>query len=215
MKKLFLSALIVAVGSFGVATAAQWNGPYIGLDAGYSKGTAKQPYGAHGAAFTLTEASADLKGWTAGAHAGWNWSNTGWLFGLEAAGNWTNIKGDDGGSGGGGDINGIKGNAEASATGRLGFFTGPHTLIYGRFGYSWLNADVVKLNGSQVIKTSTFRGPVYAAGVEFSVAPATTARIEYRMNRYGERRVNMSPLGYDLGITNSVNTLSVGLSWAL
>lgn len=211
MKRLIISALIAAAAGVGSAAAADWNGPYIGIDGSYGWGKAKQPYGGHGAAFTLSEADATLNGWSAGALAGWNWSSPGWLVGLEAAGNWTNVKGDDGGSGG--DINEVKGNAEANASGRLGFFWSPSTLMYGRFGYSWFNADINKLNGAQVHKTTTFRGPLYGVGLEFRLTPTAHARFEYRINDYKQRRVNMTPLGYDLGITTHVSTVSVGLSW--
>ena len=211
MKRLIFAAL--ASGAFVTPVlASSWNGPYLGIDAGYGWGKAKQPFSiGHGTPLTSTEADADLNGWQAGGHLGWNWKvSSMFVIGAEWEGTWSNISGDDGGSGG--DTNEVEAKWETSVAGRAGILVAPNALLYGLAGYSWLNADMNKKNVSPVSKSATFNGWTYGGGIEFDICPQWTGRVEYRFNDYDQKRVNMTPLPYDLGVTNRISTVTAGIS---
>jgi outer membrane immunogenic protein len=74
-----------------VAASYDWNGFYIGANAGW--GSSHSCWDASFFGLTFSEGCHNATGATAGGQLGYRWQHNDWVFGLEAQGDWADLKG--------------------------------------------------------------------------------------------------------------------------
>lgn len=220
MRNIIVASVLAVLSSAGVAQAAtpghtgNWNGAYLGLEAGYGWGSIKQPYGDVGGPIVSTEANASQGGGVVGGYMGYNWLFApSWLVGVEGNMDWSGISGDDNGSAG--DINAFDQQWEGSLRGRLGYLATPSVLLYMTGGYSWMDASLKAKTALPESHTATFDGWTLGGGAEWEIDPSMALRLQYRYTDYTSQRVSFPVNGYDIGATPSINTVTVGISFRL
>lgn len=218
MKNVFVASTLAVLSVVGTAQAGSheqpgnWNGAYVGLEAGYGWGDVKQPFGPVGGPIVNTEANANQDGGIVGGYLGYNWLfASSLLVGLEGNMDWSGISGDDHGSAG--DINAVDQQWEGSLRGRLGFLATPSVLLYMTGGYSWMGASLKAKTAAPEEHSATFEGWTLGGGAEWEIDPSMALRLQYRYSDYGSQRVSFPINGYDLGATPTINAITAGVSF--
>jgi outer membrane immunogenic protein len=170
-----------------------WNGPEVGLIAGYGWGSVKPPAG-------YGNFSAD--GWSGGAYAGYNFQPSSQVvLGLE---------GDITGSGMDGSVSalGVKNTWNATLRGRAGWAYNQF-LLYGTGGLAvgGLKADSLGTSDSK-----TKAGWTIGAGMEALITGSVTARLEYRYTDLGKTGFS-NVGGGDVGFTSNQLLVGVGMKF--
>jgi outer membrane immunogenic protein len=168
-----------------------WNGPEIGLIAGYGWGSAKAPG---------THFSAD--GWSGGAYAGYNFQLAPqFVLGVE---------GDIAASGMDGSVSGlgVENPWNATLRARAGWAYNQF-LFYGTGGLA-LGEVKAKTPGDSDSKTQT--GWTLGLGAEAMVTSKITARLEYRYTDLGKAGFSNVPTG-DVGFTSDQLLVGVGMKF--
>jgi outer membrane immunogenic protein len=169
-----------------------WDGPYVGIFAGYAWGN----YEEDGGAF-----EADIEGWLIGAAVGANFTVTnGIVAGVVADLAWSDIGFDNGGYAFHTDWIG-------SLRGRLGF-DGGQFLPYLTAGLAVAGATAE----GAVSDSNTHIGWTAGAGVEFAATENLSVDLLYRYSDYGAQTYNVFGGDYDAAFTT--HQVSVGLNWS-
>ncbi|WP_055046258.1 outer membrane protein [Devosia sp. A16] len=181
-----------------VDVSGNWDGPYIGVFAGYGWGSAEQ---------STTDAifdgdALDLSGWMLGVAAGANFTvGTGIVAGIVGDIAWSDISGYDADYFTSVDIDWT-----GSLRGKLGFDGGAF-LPYLTAGLAVANATI-DFDGDS--DSNTHIGWTVGAGVEFAVADNVSIDLLYRYSDYGTQTYEVVP---DSDVTLTAHTVSVGLNW--
>jgi outer membrane immunogenic protein len=197
MKRIVALSTLVLVASISAASAApNFQGFYIGAQAGY--GWEDVTYSG-----PLATKSFDPDGFVGGAYGGYNFQWDGWIAGLE--GNFDYVDGKEG------DTFGIPdhfdANWEAGVRARVGAFLGDY-LVYGAAGISWFDYDWNK-NGSK--DSHTQQGWTWGFGVEKQITSSLRARVEYRAGEYDSDHLSFP--GSDRDVEPDSQAVMVGLAF--
>lgn len=182
-----------------VDVGGNWDGPYIGVFAGYGWGTATQ---------SITDDifdgdSMDLTGWLVGVTAGANFTLTdGIVAGIVGDIAWTDISAFDDSF----DTS-IDMNWAGSLRGKLGFDGGAF-LPYLTAGLAVMNATI-DYDGD--VDTNTHVGWTVGAGVEFAATESLSVDLLYRYSDYGAQTYVVNP---DSDVNFTTHTVQVGLNWS-
>lgn len=195
-----LAALTVLCSSVSIAAAQDFSGPYIGVEAGYSRfdGVLRERV------VTIPEIptpSHPLKddAFAYEAVAGWMFEATESFY----LGGEFRI----GGSGAGaftsdtliGEVE-VEPGLRFDASARAGAALTPSTLVYGRVGYERLDTDIIVAGG--VTRSRAFDGVIYGGGVEQALSDTLSFRIDATYADYGDIGVETTALpsgeGFDL-----------------
>ncbi len=140
-----------------------WSGIYIGLNGGYSFGTATPSGGG---------SSITANGFLIGGTLGGNYQFGNFVVGLEGDGDWSNL---DGTSTTGGGTAEVKSTWLSTVRGRAGY-AWDRVLFYGTAGGAFGN---VQAGLQPTLTSATQAGWTAGAGVEAAFAPNWTAKVEY------------------------------------
>jgi outer membrane immunogenic protein len=170
----------------------QWAGAYFGLQGGYvwGKDTTHEYFTATGASTGL-EWTYDVKSAVGGAHAGYNFQFGNVVLGIEADLELAHLRGgfsdqpvpplNPGGTGT------TEIDWQGSLRGRVGY-SFDRVMIYGTAGLAFARIEHVYTNLTTLVSESTARvrtGWTAGVGLEYSITPSMTTRIEYRYSDYG------------------------------
>jgi len=177
-----------------VDVSGNWDGPYIGVFAGYGAGTYEEAAGFE----------ADTSGWLAGVALGANFTVTdGIVAGIVGDIAWSNIGFED-----------VFGDANidwvGSLRGRLGFDGGAF-LPYLTAGLAVAGATVHN-NISGLSDSGTHVGWTVGAGVEFAATENLSIDLLYRYSDYGDQTYNVGFADFDAGF--KTHQITVGLNWS-
>jgi outer membrane immunogenic protein len=177
--------------SYSSTPGFNWNGPEVGLIAGYGWGSVRAP----GASF-----SAD--GWSGGAYAGYNFQpSSQFVLGIE---------GDITASGMDGSVTGlgVKNPWNATLRGRAGWAYNQF-LLYGTGG---LAVGGLKSETPINSDSKTKAGWTLGAGMEAMLTNSVTARVEYRYTDLGKTGFS-NVGGGDVGFTSNQLLVGVGMKF--
>lgn len=176
------------------AMSADWAGAYAGGSLGYSFG------GEDTVGFNATDddgfglGSVDVKGATAGVHAGYRWQRGNWVFGPEL--------GIEGGSVDASDTVALVGepieiessvNHIVTLVMKTGYTVNPQTLVYGTFGVARGDFDYsASIGGSTETVGYTSTGIAAGLGVERMFSPSTSVFAEYQYRDFGRQTVTFA-----------------------
>ena len=182
-----------------VDVSGNWDGPYVGVFAGWGVGEAVDTNDDFG----IPDQTIDLSGWLLGVTAGANFSiSDGIVAGVVGDIAWSDIGGEDTNNPSTFDINWA-----ASLRGRLGFDGGAF-LPYLTAGLAVAGVDAFDDPDAD---SGTYVGWTVGAGVEFAVADNVSIDLLYRYSDYGSQDFD---LGYaDLTpLALTTHTVQVGLN---
>jgi outer membrane immunogenic protein len=206
MKKIVITAALAALASSSAFAAdlpskkssavapimavANWNGFYVGANAGYGWGTEKDPY------VTPVIGTFNTTGGLFGLQAGYNYQIGNYVVGAETDYSWANLN-DTKGIGGAAVINGraisaaasIKTSQTSLGTVRLrAGYAFDNFLVYATGGYAY-GANKVDISASVSLggvtwggaagNNQTHNGWVIGAGTEYAITKNISAKIEY------------------------------------
>ncbi len=159
------------------AAQAPWQGPYIGVHAGYGFSKFGGSYDEVGdLARNLQDPR--LSGFVGGVQAGWNWRSGGWVYGIEGdysgSGQKYSFIDDDG------DTQNGKIRSLASLRGRLGIASGP-ALVYvtGGIAHGSASFEAIESPADFGKRTISATGAVVGGGVEWMLTSNISLRGEY------------------------------------
>src|SRR5262249_23756013 len=112
-----------------------------------------------------------------------------------------------------GDTNGIDGNWGASLRARAGFLVAPWALLYGTGGIAYMSADMTKSNAPTDQDSLSYTGWTGGGGLELSLSPSVSGRLEYRHVDYGSDDGRVS--NYGVQVSPTANQVRVGVSFHL
>jgi outer membrane immunogenic protein len=174
-----------------VASAYNWSGVYLGVQAGYGWADADVTI------FTAipTSISADLDGAFAGALAGYNFQSGNFVFGIEGDINksWIELDDEDGDA----EIDWF-----GSVRGRLGY-AWDRTLLFGTAGIAFAHGETSVVADDDV----SFTGWTAGLGAEHAFTDNWLGRAEYRYYDFGTEDITRGEV--DL----TMHTVSVGLAY--
>ena len=204
MKKLLLTAGLVLAASTAHAadttesgpTAADWNGAYIGVNAGGGFGTFKHPI--NNLSFDVTAG-----GFLGGVQAGYNWQFGQLVYGVEADFQGSTVNGYYT------QFNFVNTKVDWFGTlrGRIGYTPIDRILIYGTGGLAYGNVKTDIANGL-FVSSKTKAGWTVGAGVEYAIDTNWTFKSEYLYTDFG--RSEIVP-GYENGV--AFQTVRLGLNY--
>ena len=196
-----------------VVHAFTWNGCYIGANVGY--GWARKDWDGAG--------SHDADGVVGGGQVGCDLQTGAFVFGLEGMFDWTGMEGSHSRSfrvpGGR-----LSANFEtevswvAAVTGRVGFAL-DRSLFYVKGGAAWADGDhAIRVAGVNFTGDSdTNSGWTVGAGVEWSFAPAWSAKLEYNFMDFGSDTNRFCARGVGCGsgvdVDQHIHLVTVGLNY--
>jgi outer membrane immunogenic protein len=160
-------------------TVYNWNGIYVGVNAGFGTGNSNWSDGPVG-----TTGSFPISGYLVGGTVGVNYQIGQYVFGIEGDGDWTNLHGGSGSTcGATSDLvpppTGCQTQSEWLATvrSRVGYAF-DRILIYGTGGAAFGNIQTGLIPPS-TFDSSTEAGWTVGAGLEVAFAQNWTAKVEY------------------------------------
>lgn len=149
-----------------------WNGPEIGVIAGYGWGTPKAAVGKF-----------DADGWGGGVYAGYNFQvNPNFVLGLEGDLTLNNMEGSAGGLT-------VSNQWNSTLRGRAGYAIN-RFLLYGTGG---LAVGGLKVANAVASDSKTVAGWTLGTGVEAALTNSVTARLEYRYTDLGSHAFATTP----------------------
>lgn len=197
MSSAYAADLIIeepVVEEIGVVDVGTWDGPYIGIFAGYAWGNYEEDNGFE----------ADLEGWLIGAAVGANFTVTdGIVAGVVADLAWSDIGFDNG-------VYSFNADWIGSLRGRLGF-DGGQFMPYLTAGLAVAGATA-ESSISGLSDSNTHIGWTAGAGVEFAATENLSVDLLYRYSDYGAQTYNVGFGDYDASFTT--HQVSVGLNWS-
>lgn len=186
-----------------VADTGTWDGPFIGVFAGYGWGTATGA--ALGLFPTSGDGTLDLAGWLVGVDAGYNfYLSDGVVLGIVGDIAWANIGGEDAAGLGApttADIGWL-----GSLRGRIGFDGGAF-MPYLTGGLAVASATV----DDGVADTNTHMGWTVGAGVEIAATEDLSIDLLYRYSDYGSQDYVLG--GGTVGVALTTHQVQAGLHW--
>ena len=193
-----------------IAVAAyNWSGFYLGIHGGYAWGHLN--FDVFGG---TPNSGRDIDGFFGGGQLGWNWQAAGspWVFGLEADVSFGNIESAVTIVGLGSFTTEAK--TFGTVRGRVGY-AADRALWYLTGGFAWVNNDInIALAGFAPINSSnTHIGWTIGAGVEFALADAWTAKIEYLYIDTDAENYFTSVAGPGLKFDPDFHTVRAGLNY--
>lgn len=181
-----------------VDLGGNWDGPFIGVFAGYGWGTLTQ--GITDDVFTGD--TLDLTGWFVGLDAGFNVTvGSGLVAGIVGDIAWSDINGEDTSYPTTFDVDWF-----GSVRGRLGFDGGAF-MPYLTAGVAFAGATA-DYDGD--VDSNTHVGWTAGAGVEFAATESLSIDLLYRFSDYGEQTYAIVP---DADLSFVTHTVQVGLHW--
>ncbi len=195
-----------------IATGGNWDGPYVGVFAGYGWGTADHVTDV-GPCGPIDGCDVDMAGWLLGVTAGANFT-VGGSFVLGVAGDiaWSNMEGTE-------DFGGIVGEVsngvdwEGSIRGVAGFDGGafmPYLTAGFAVAHAWHESGLGDGEGD-----ATHVGATAGIGVQFAVADNVALDLQYRHSWYDEQEYDMdfAPNNPVFGLQTDRVTLGVNMSF--
>ena len=194
-----------------VVSAYSWTGCYVGGNVGY--GWSPKDWDIAGT--NIGVVSHDANGVVAGGQLGCDLQTSNVVFGLEGMFDWSGMSGSSNrfGVNFDSDVNWL-----ATVTGRVGLAV-DRALFYVKGGAAWANDDYsfgvpgVRIAANDVTNT----GWTVGAGVEWSFAPAWSAKIEYNFMDFGSDTPRFCLGGACAGrifdVEQNVHLVTVGLNY--
>ncbi len=224
----------------GAAAADAWEGPYVGLFAGYGRGDARATEPLDGNFgyfynFTGDRYSFNAHGAIAGASAGYNWRRGTTVTGIEGELGYFGLKGsaiDPNGTASGtpDTATTFKSDAYGALHLRLGVVTGG-ALLYAKGGVAALNARASTIDpciappaacGTSTLTmrgSKTMLGWSLGGGAEWALGPRWTAKLDYTYLDFGHIRTagtvgpGISSEYYTQSIDITDHTVKLGLNY--
>ena len=180
-KLLAVMAATAALAFAGPAQALEWQGFYVGAQAGYGWGEADVDI----PEYEQDTFTVDADGFTAGAFAGTRWEgDNGWSFGLEVEGNWTDTDGEDLSGGDGGELYVVEQNWSAAVRVLAAYEVMDNTRIYGAAGVAFTDIETSYDPDFYGSDSDTVTGWTAAIGVEHDYSDQVFSRFEVRYTDY-------------------------------
>jgi outer membrane immunogenic protein len=199
---LIVEAPVVTPGVVDVS--GNWDGPFVGVFAGY--GWADADHVADPPNNDL-----DLAGWLVGVNAGANFTvSDGLVVGVVGDLAWSDITGDDDGAFAFDTTHTI--DWQGSLRGRVGFDGGAF-LPYLTAGLAFAHAERTTSLGVDNTAEATHVGWTVGAGVEFAVADNVSLDLQYRYSDLGEQEYDWSGPGTNPTIGLTTHAVTLGLNW--
>jgi outer membrane immunogenic protein len=212
--KIVYGALLAAamVGATTVGAGAQstgaaaFNGPYIGLQAGYGNTSveAKITDGIN------TEAGKEDKGaLIGGLFAGYGMTHNKFYGGVEAEGLFSTNEYSE-------TFGGITGKIEQKQSiglsARVGYAVTDNVLLYGRAGWVWTKFEASLSDGvDSISEDEWFNGPRVGAGAELAFGGGLFGRVEYTHTWYNEKTYRDGPVS--VSFEGKENLFMAGLGY--
>ena len=156
------------------APAYAWSGAYVGLNAGYGFGKAKDNYTDFVDADDSFIGSVTGNGFIGGVQAGYNWQSGAVIYGVETDLQYSSVKADDEG-----DF--VKVEWFGSTRGRLGYLPAERLMAYATAGvaYGKMSADPLDASKTRI-------GWTVGAGVEYALDNNWSLKTEYLYTDLGK-----------------------------
>lgn len=183
-----------------------WNGPYVGLQAGYDWFEAKNRVNG----FSPTSKP---DGFSVGAYLGYNHQldNSPLVIGIEADANYADVDGSRGtGAFPGGRITNSF-DFTGAVRGRVGYAF-DRFLVYGAGGVAFADPDVKARGGGSDDTIAV--GWTIGGGVEAALSDNVTARVEYRYSDFGTDSFSVSGSRVKSDVTDNRVLLGVGYKFS-
>ncbi|QMW22405.1 outer membrane protein [Sandaracinobacteroides saxicola] len=188
MRKFSSLALLGLAVSAPAFAAEPFNGPYVGATLGWQQDRLNLSVTDGG---VTQSASATADGLGFGGSLGYDFKlDDSIVLGLEASIGGTTGKLTDGAAPG----VSIKAGRTLGVTGRLGFLAAPETLVYAKGGY--VNGRFSFRDSGDNVSTNK-DGWTLGAGVEQSLTPNISARLEYAYSKFGRFGESGADIGLD------------------
>ncbi|MBN9236847.1 MULTISPECIES: outer membrane protein [Phyllobacteriaceae] len=218
MKRYFIAFALLATpisGAFAadavvdlpVASTFDWNGAYLGGQAGYGWGRADNSFPSNPAA----EISGSVDGGFGGLYGGWNIQNGNFVGGIDADINYSGIKGTSTNAATGESLN-TKVTWTGDIRGRVGYAM-DNLLIYGAGGLALggIKVNVSNAGGTFASASETRAGWTLGAGAEYAFSNNWVGRAEYKYTDFG--KVGYSAPAGDGSVEVNTNTLAIGFAY--
>ncbi|MGN6487320.1 MAG: outer membrane protein [Devosia sp.] len=171
-----------------VSVAGNWDGPYVGVFAGWGRGTADHTNAVIPSPCAPDGCDIDMTGWLVGVTAGANFTvGSGFVLGVAGDIAWSNVSGDDTFPVIGDSENSI--NWEGSIRGVAGFDGGAF-MPYLTAGVAFANASHFS-EFADLTADATHFGWTAGVGVAFAVADNISLDLQYRHSWYDEQEYDM------------------------
>ncbi len=182
---------------------SSWDGPYIGVFAGYTAGTitATDPF------LSPETNSVYYNGWQLGVQGGYNFHITGDIvggFGADIA--WSNASGSDSNS------YATSLDWTGSVTGKLGVDVG-NLVPYLVGGVAITNASLTDGAVPPVTDSQTHVGYTAGAGLEYAISDNISADVEYRYTDYGTSSNTYALANQTYNVNLHDNAIRIGLNF--
>lgn len=185
-----------------VASAYNWSGLYLGLNAGYAGGPFKHPFAVYDSATGTNFLDGSLNvtsgGGLFGAQVGYNWQHNQMVFGAEADIQWSGVKGEVALTATDGvdryDIAaGTKLDWFGTIRARVGYTPVDRFLVYATGGLAYghtkssVHLDVNGVNAGSLSSSGTKWGWTVGGGAEFGITETISFKTEYLYTDLGSR----------------------------
>lgn len=196
-----------AVVDLPVASTFDWNGAYLGAQAGYGWGRADNSFPSNPAA----EISGSVDGGFGGLYGGWNIQNGNFVGGIDADINYSGIRGTSTNDATGESLN-TKVTWSGDIRGRVGYAM-DNLLIYGAGGLALggIKVNVFDAGGTFASASETRAGWTLGAGAEYAFSNNWVGRAEYKYTDFG--KVGYSAPTGDGSVEVNTNTLAIGFAY--
>jgi outer membrane immunogenic protein len=190
-----------------MVAAYNWSGFYVGIHGGYATGDLNSNIDG-------TTGSRDIDGWFGGGQLGWNWQAPGspWVFGLEADISFGNVEDSVTVAG----LGSFKTEAKmfGTARGRVGYAV-DRVLFYATGGLAWVDNEInMTLVGFGAFNSSnTHIGWTVGGGVEWALADAWTAKVEYLYIDVDTENYFTNLVGPGFAFGPDIHTVRLGLNY--
>lgn len=190
-----------------VVAAYNWSGLYVGIHGGYAWGELNSnSFGATG--------SRDIDGWFGGGQIGWNWQAAGspWVFGIEADVSFGNVE-DSVNVVGVGSLT-TEAKTFGTVRGRVGY-AADRALFYLTGGFAWVdnNVNMTLVGFGSFDSSNTHVGWTIGGGVEFALADAWTAKVEYLYIDTSSENYFTNLVGTSINLDPDFHTVRLGLNY--
>jgi len=194
-----------------VDVSGSWDGPFIGVFAGWGAGTADHTAAGGVGPLPVGGNDVDLSGWFIGVNAGANFTvSEALVLGIVGDIAWADITGEIDGTLFDGTTHTI--DWQGSVRGIVGFDGGAF-LPYLTGGLAFAHAERESPLGPQPnVADATHVGWTVGAGVKFAVTEDMNIDLLYRYSDYGAQTYDF-PSGTDPEIALTTHTVQVGLNW--